>query len=82
METPCKSFYILIKIICKCHNYDTRMATKDSLYVNSSRLEIQKRSFFKTGTLIWNNIDLNLRLSHKHNFKSKIHQALLTILKD
>ena len=53
-----------------------------NLYTNSSRLELQKRSFSRVGTLIWNSIDLNLRLSRKQTFKSKIHQALLTILKD
>ena len=64
------------------HNYDTRMVSKDNLYINSSRLELQKRSFSRVGTLIWNSIDLNLRSSRKQTFKSKIHQALLTILKD
>jgi hypothetical protein len=57
------------------------------IYINSSRLELQKRSFSRVGTLInleLDSIDLNLRLrsSRKQTFKSKIHQALLTILKD
>ena len=66
----------------KYHNYDTRLVAKDSLHINSSRLEMQKRSFSRVGTLIWNSIDLNLRSSRKQTFKSKIHQALSTILKD
>ena len=66
----------------KYHNYDTRMVAKDNLYINSSRLELQKRSFSRVGILIWNSIDLNLRSSRKQTFKAKIHQALLTILKD
>ena len=64
------------------HNYDTRMVSNDNLYINSSRLELQKRSFSRVGTLIWNSIDLNLRSSRKQTFKSKIHQALLTILQN
>ena len=56
--------------------------SKDNLYISSSRLELQKRSFSRVGTLICNSIDLNLRSSRKKTFKSKIHQALLTILKD
>lgn len=66
----------------KYHNYDTRFVAKDSLHINPSRLEMQKRSFSRVGTLIWNSIDLNLRSSRKQTFKSKIHQALSTILKD
>ena len=49
--------------------------------INSPRLELQKRSFSRVGTLIWNSIDLNLRSSRKQTFISKIHQALLIILK-
>jgi hypothetical protein len=58
------------------------MVSKDNLYINFSRLELQKRSFSRVGTLSWNSIDLNLLSSRKETFKSKIHQALLTILKD
>ena len=58
------------------------MAAKDNLYINSSRLELQKRSLSRVGTLIWNSIHLNLRSSRKQTSKSTIHQALLTILKD
>jgi hypothetical protein len=57
------------------------MVAKDNLRINSPRLELQKRSFSRVGTLIWNSIDLNLRSSRKQTFISKIHQALLIILK-
>ena len=37
----------------KYHNYDTRMVSKDNLYINSSRLELQKRSFSRVGMLTY-----------------------------
>ena len=58
------------------------MVANNNLYINCSRLELQRRSFSRVGTLIWNSIDLNLRLCSKHAFKFKMHQALLNILTD
>ena len=56
----------------KNHNYETKMVANDDLYVNFSSLELQRRSFFRVGTLIWNSIDLNLRSCSKHVFKFQI----------
>ena len=58
------------------------MVANDNLYLNFSRLELQRGSFSRLGTLIWDSIDLNLRSCNKHVFKSKMHQTLLNILTD
>ena len=66
----------------KYHNYETKMVANNNLHINFSRLELQRRSFSRVDTLIWNSIDLNLRLCSKHVFKFKMHQALSNILTD
>ena len=63
----------------KYHNYETKMVANNNLHINFSPLELQRRSFSRVGTLIWNSIDLNLRLCSKHVFKFKMHQALSNI---
>jgi hypothetical protein len=79
----CGSTLLRYKIIndVALEHFPEKHTKKITDNINSSRLELQKRSFSRVGTLIWNSIDLNLRLSRKQTFKSKIHQALLTILK-
>ena len=80
-DTP-ETLHKLFTKASKQHNYETKMVANDNLYINFSRLELQRRSFSRVGTLIWNSIDLNLRSCSKHVFKRKMHQALLNILTD
>ena len=79
---PPETWQKLFTKISKNHNYETKMVANDNLYINFSRLELQRRSFFRVGTSIWNSIDLNLRSCSKHVFKFKMRQALLNILTD
>ena len=43
-------------------------------------LKLQKRSFSRFGSLIWNSISSSLREQRKHIFKSKLTEILMTIL--
>ena len=51
-----------------------------NFYINSSRLEIQKRSFSRFGSFIWNSISPSFRAQRKHTFKTKLNKTLMTIL--
>ena len=51
------------------HGYGTRSATTGNYYVKSSRLEIQKNSFSRSGTCVWNSLPLKLRHVNKRRFK-------------
>ena len=43
------------------HRYNTRPAAKGKFFQKDAKLEIQKRSFSRFGTLVWNNIAPALR---------------------
>ena len=65
---------------CEIHRYNTRAAANKNFYINSSRLEIQKRSFSRFGSFIWNSISPSFRAQRKHIFKTKLNKTLMTIL--
>ena len=48
-----------------------------TIFVESSRLDIQKKAFSRNGVRIWNSLSCEVRRLSKHNFKSKIHDLLL-----
>ena len=62
------------------HGYGTRSATTGNYYVKSSRLEIQKNSFTRSGTCVWNSLPLKLRHVNKRRFKKELRVSLLNIL--
>ena len=62
------------------HNYSTRSASRGEFYVKSSRTEIQKHSFSRSGTTIWNSLPQNLRNESKKNFKYNLQSLLRNIL--
>ena len=62
------------------HGYGTRSATGGNYYVNSSRLEIQKNSFSRSGTFLWNSLPLKLRRVNKRRFKKELRVSLFNIL--
>ena len=47
------------------HGYGTRSATRGNCDVKSSRLEIQKHSFSRSGTCVWNSLPLKLHHVNK-----------------
>ena len=62
------------------HGYGTRSATSGNYYVKSSRLEIQKNSFSRSGTFVWNSLPLKLRHVNKRRFKKELRVSLFNIL--
>ena len=74
----------LFKKAGNVHGYGTRSgtrsATRGSHYVKSSRLEIQKNSFSRSGTCVWNSLTLKLRHVNQRRFKKELCVSLLNIL--
>ena len=62
------------------HGRGTRSATRGNYYVKSSRLEIKKDSFLRSGTCFWNSLALKLRHVNKSRFKKELRVSLLNIL--
>ena len=60
------------------HGYGTRSATTGNYYVKSSK--IQKNSFSRSGTCVWNSLSLKLRHVNKRRFKKELRVSLLNIL--
>ena len=50
----------LFKETSSIHSYNTRSSTSGNLYVQNSRLEMQRRSFSRLGVRLWNEIFKNI----------------------
>ena len=64
------------------HGYNTRHAAKGNYIRKEVNLEIRKRSFSRTGAMLWNQISPNWRDISKPIFKKKIRQFLFETLSD
>ena len=64
------------------HRYNTRSATKGNFFQKDAKLEIQKRSFSRFGTLIWNNIAPALRDKPKTVYRKTIRNSMLLSAED
>ena len=62
------------------HSYGTRSSTSQSFYIKKSNLEIQKNSFSRLGTKLWNEMPTKLRTLSNYKFKFNIRASLLDIL--
>ena len=62
------------------HSYGTRSSTSQSFYIKKSNLEIQKNSFSRLGTKLWNEMPTKLRTLSNYKFKFNILASLLDIL--
>ena len=62
------------------HSYNTRSSTSGKFYVQSSRLEIQKRSFSRFGVKLWNEIPQRVKALPKKGCKREIRGILFKIL--
>ena len=60
------------------HSYGTRSSTSQNFYIKKSNLEIQKNSFSRLGTKLWNEIPTKLGTLSKHKFKFIfVHHCLI-----
>ena len=64
------------------HRYNTRHAAKGNYIWKEVKLKIFKRSFSRTGAMLWNQISPKWRDMSKPIFKKTIHQFLFDILSD
>ena len=64
------------------HGYNTRHAAKGNYIQKEVKLEIFRRSFSRTGAMLWNQISPNWRDISKPTFKKKIRQFLFQALSD
>ena len=62
------------------HSYNTSSATSGNYYINHSRLEIQRLSLSRSGSLILNCLPNNLCNESKRKFKEKFYVLLRNIL--
>ena len=72
----------LFKETSSVHSYNTRSSTSGNLYVQNSRLEIQRRSFSRVGVRLWNEIPCHMRVLPKNTFKKVLRTSLLNILQN
>ena len=59
----------LFKETSSIHSYNTRSSTSGNLYVQNSKLEMQRRSFSRLGVRLWNEIPCHMRVLPKKTFK-------------
>ena len=62
------------------HSYNTRYSTSEKFYVQSSRLEIQKRSFSRFGVKLWNEIPQRIKASPSKAYRRELRGILFKIL--
>ena len=62
------------------HRYNTRSAAKGNFFQKDAKLEIQKRSFSRFGTLVWNNIAPALRDKPKTVYRKTIRNSMFNLL--
>ena len=60
--------------------YNTRSAGKGNFFQKDAKLEIQKRSFSRFGTLVWNNIAPALRDKPKTVYRKTIPNSMFNLL--
>ena len=77
-----ETFTRLVTHVSHTHHFQTRFSSKNTFQIKYSRLEIQRSSFSRTGTRIWNIISNDTKLLPKNKFKQEIHISLLTLLQN
>jgi len=69
----------LIQKMSSVHTYNTRSSNTGKFYVQSTRLEVLKRSLSRFGGKLWNEIPCSLGNLPKKEFKREIRRLLLDI---
>lgn len=59
------------------HQYKTRLAEKNALYIPKIRTNYGKFNLRYIGTKTWNSFDNNLKSSNKSRFKSLLKESLV-----
>ena len=64
------------------HSYSTRSATSGNFVIKPSRLEIQRKSFSRTGPAVWKCLEISfMRNKKKKQFNKELKLQLTNILR-
>ena len=72
----------LFKGTSSIHSYNRQSSTSGNLYVQNSRLEMQRRSFSRLVVRLWNEIPCPYEGFAKKTFKRVLRTSLLNILQN
>jgi len=73
-----KAFDNFFLSISSKHNYNTRLASKSTYYINRVRTNYGKFSLHFSGPSIWNNLDEELKSLSLHSFKQTMYKHYLS----
>lgn len=70
-------FQDFFRPINKVHNYNTRLASRDSFYITKIRTNYGKFNIRYVGAIIWNEIKDDFKSTRRHSFKKLIINQIL-----
>ena len=70
--------FFLSTCISSKHNYNTRLASKSTYYINRVRTNYGKFNLHFSGPSIWNNLDEELKSLSLHSFKQTMNKHYLS----
>ena len=70
-------FQDFFRPINKVHNYNTRLASRDSFYITKIRTSYGKFNIRYVGAIIWNEIKDDFKSTRRHSFKKLIINQIL-----
>ena len=73
-----KAFGNFFLSISSKHNYNTRLASKSTYYINRVRTNYGKFNLHFSGPSIWNNLDEELKSLSLHSFKQIMNKHYLS----
>ena len=60
------------------HNYNTRLASKSTYYIDQVRTNYGKFNLHFSGPSVWNNLDEDLKSSYLHLFRQAMMEKFLS----
>ena len=72
-----KSFNNFFEAVSSKHQYNTRLASRLTYYINPARTNFGKFNIRFVAAAVWNDLDNNLKQLPPKSFKTKIKQNLI-----
>ena len=73
-----KAFDDFFSPISSKHNYNTRLASKCTYYIDHVRTNYGKFNLHFSGPSVWNNLDEDIKTSSLHLFKQAMMEKFLS----
>ena len=73
-----KAFDNFFSPISSKHNYNTRLASKSTYYIDQVRTNYGKFNLHFSGASVWNNLDEDLKSSSLHLFRQAMMEKFLS----